>query len=221
MKRFAGRRCAVLAPAVLACAVAWTSLDAVPLSDDEIAKLCDEAEDEAHCGRLIEAAQLRRLPGLAQRNGNTLTVTLYPSGSARFVDGDDPVNGTSYSLWEYLDPINTVVLFTTRGERTTFTLVQRPTNARTEVPSEPVVAPDRQRLVTADFCDGCTNELAVWRIAPDGVKKALAWSPPTAWTGAVASWKDGTTLVIDYTAGAAPQQVVRKLDDPSWRRVNP
>jgi len=214
-------RDAALALAACAASFAVPLAHAAPLTDAEIAKLCDSAEDEAHCGRMIEEVQLKRLPNLAQRRGDSLVIALFPSGSATFVDSDDAVEGTSYTLWDYLDAINTVVLFTVHGERTAYTLVQRATNARTEVPSEPVVAPDRQHLVTADLCDGCSNELAVWRVSRDGVRKELAWTAPRAWTGAVASWKDGATVVVDYSTGAAAQSLTRKLDDPSWRRVAP
>ena len=69
------------------------------------------AEDAAHCGRLIEEVQLKRLPNLARRDGDGLLVSLYPSGTATFTDSDDPVNGRSYSLWDFLDPINAVVLY--------------------------------------------------------------------------------------------------------------
>ena len=48
-------------------------------------------------------------------------VSLYPSGTATFTDVDDTVNGRSYSLWDSLDPINAVVLYTTTNNTTLFT----------------------------------------------------------------------------------------------------
>ena len=65
------------------CAVAARALPAagaVPLPADEIAKLCADAEGPAHCGRLVEAQQLKRLPGLAVRDGDTLRDRALPVG---------------------------------------------------------------------------------------------------------------------------------------------
>jgi hypothetical protein len=196
--------------------------DAAPLSDTEIGELCAQAEDAAHCGRLIEQMQLKRLPGLARREGASLSVSLFPQGTASFTDSDDALKGRSYSLWDYLDGINAVLLYTTIGERTTFTLLQRTTNRRYELPTEPQLSPDRQWLATADICGPrCTNEIAIWRITRDGIRKELAWSPDADWIDASARWKDPETLLIDYSvaASAATATLERKLGDASWKRV--
>ncbi len=95
-----------------------------PVSNTELAEVCAQAEDSAHCGRLVEAVQLKRLPSLARREGNVLSVSLYPLGSTNFTDSDDIVNGRSYSLWDYLDGINAVLIYTTAGDNTIFTLLQ-------------------------------------------------------------------------------------------------
>ena len=80
---------------------------------------------------------------------------------------------------------NAVVLFATDGDRTEFWLVQRRGGGEFRLPSEPVLAPDRKRFATADFCaQACDNEVAVWRIDADGVRKELAWTPRDAWTDA-------------------------------------
>ncbi len=158
-----------------------------PVSNTELAEVCAQAEDSAHCGRLVEAVQLKRLPSLARREGNVLSVSLYPSGSTNFTDSDDIVNGRSYSLWDYLDGINAVLIYTTAGDNTIFTLLQRTTNRRIDLPTEPQLAPDRQHLVTADICETrCTNEVAVWSVTREGIRKELVWSPGSAWTDAVA-----------------------------------
>ena len=193
---------------------------AAPLSNDEIAEICAKADDPAECARLVETVQLKRLPNLARRDGNTLTVTLYPSGSATFSDSDDPVTGRAYSLWDYLDTINAVVLYTTQGDTASFTLLQRTTNRRTELPTEPQLAPDRQHLVTADICQGhCSNEIAVWRVARDGVRKELTWSPGPAWTDAVARWKSADTLSFEYVGPNGQGTAEKKIGDPAWKRV--
>ena len=201
------------------CFIPFVGL-ATPLSNDEISQICVQADDPAQCARLVEAVQLKRLPNLAHRDGNALTVTLYPSGSATFSDSDDPVAGRVYSLWDYLDGINAVVLYTTQGDHAAFTLLQRTTNRRTELPTEPQLAPDRQHLVTADICQGhCSNEIAVWRVSREGVRKELAWSPGPAWSDAVARWKDAATLSFEYVGPDGSGTAEKKLGDPVWKRV--
>ena len=195
---------------------------AARLTPAEIGALCANADGAAHCGRLIETAQLQRLPGLARRDGVNLLVSLYPQGTATFTDVDDALNARSYSLWDSLDAINAVLLYTTSNDATTFTLLQRRTNRRFEFPAEPVLSPDRQRLVTADVCrKGCSNEIVVWKMSGDSIGRELAWTVPAEWSDAAASWKDGETLHMDYTGGAqnADASLDRKLTDPVWTRL--
>ena len=217
-----------LPAARLACAAAALALAALtpataaPLGPEELASVCAETEGPAHCGRRVEAVQLKRLPNLATRDGATLKVSLYPTGTATFADTEAPNGGRSYSLWDYLDPINAVLLYTTDGDTVTFTLIQRNGGRRIELPNEPVLAPDRQRLVTADFCPTrCVNELAVWRVTRDGVHKELAWKPREAWADAGVQWKSAETLVVEFTpAGNGKAGVVeRRLTDPGWQRL--
>ena len=194
------------------------------LTPAEIAQTCANADGSAHCGRLIETIQLQRLPGLARRDGDSLLVSLYPTGTATFSDVDDPLKGRSYSLWDSLDSINAVLLYTTTNDYTSFTLLQRANNRRTELPAEPQLSPDRQRLVTADICPkGCSNEIAVWRVTRDGVRKELAWSPGATWVDAAAQWRDAETLTLDYAVSGQKSDttVTRTLADPVWKRVAP
>src|ERR1700694_2478231 len=170
----------MLRSCALAVAVSWISLTigASPLTQQEIVSLCGNAEDAGHCGRLIEEVQLKRLPNLARRDGNALLVSLYPSGTATFTDSDDPVNGRSYSLWDFLDPINAVVLYSTAGESTSFIVLRRTTNRRFELPAEPQLSPDRLHIVTADVCPSrCINEIAVWRVTAESLRRELVWTP--------------------------------------------
>jgi hypothetical protein len=207
---------ALAAAACCACSLALGA----PVSNTELAEVCAQAEDSAHCGRLVESLQLKRLPNLARRDGSMLSVSLYPSGSANFTDSDDAVSGRSYSLWDYLDGINAVLLYTTAADNTTFTLLQRTTNRRIELPTEPQLAPDRQHLVTADICEArCSNEIAVWRVTREGIRKEFVWSPGTAWTDAVAKWKDAATLSFEYAGPEGSGTAERALDDPSWKRA--
>jgi hypothetical protein len=76
--------------------------------------------------------------------------------------------------------------------------------------------------VTADICGPrCSNEIAIWRITRDEIRKELTWSPDPTWIDASAKWKDPNTLSIEYSTGeaATTATVERKLGDPSWKRV--
>jgi hypothetical protein len=197
---------------------------AVPPSADEIAQLCTDAEGPAHCMRLVEAQQLKRLPGLATRDGNVLRVSLFPSGSTTFEDVDTLSGGTSYALWDYLSELNAAVLWTMRDEQAGFLLLQRVGGRRTPLPAEPVLSPDRQRFVTADFCASrCENLLAVWRVTRDGVQREAEWRPADPWSDAGARWKDAATLVVEYTpaGGGASRKLERRLDEAGWTRRAP
>jgi hypothetical protein len=197
---------------------------AVPLTAEEIAKLCNDAEGPAHCMRLVEAQQLKRLPGLAARDGNALRIALFPSGSTTFDDVDTLSGGTSFALWDYWSDANAVVLWTMRDDEASFLLLQRTTGRRTALPSEPFLSPDRQRIVTADFCaKRCENLLVVWRIAREGVQREAEWKPGEAWDDAGVKWKDENTLVLEVTpAGGSPARTVeRKLGAPGWVKRTP
>lgn len=210
--------------AVASASLVALSAYAMPLSRDEIAKLCSEAEGPAHCGRLVEAEQLKRLPGLASRGGNKLSLTLFPSGVVEFADVDTLAGGSSFALWDYLSEINAAVLWTTRDDDVAFLLVQRATGKRTALPAEPVLAPDRQRFATADFCaTRCENTLAVWRVSRDGVRRELEFKTNEAWSDASVRWKNSGTLVVEYTLDGATEakSLERKLSDSGWTRFAP
>ena len=218
LARFAAR--GAFAIAVLA-ALAAPPARSVPLSAEELTKVCAEADDVSHCGRLVEAVQLPRLPNLAVREKSDLRISLYPSGTVTFTDVEAINGGRSYSLWDFISEINAVVLYVTDGDETTFLLVQRATGRKFELPSDPKVSPDRSRLVTADFCERrCTNEVAVWRVSRDGVRKEAVWRPGAPWTDVVATWKDTDTISLEYTVAdaTARSRLSRRLADAGWTR---
>ena len=186
----------------------------------QVAELCASAEDQSHCGRLIEEAQMKRLPGMVERAGDELRVSLFPTGTVTFRDSVAVTGAKTYALWDYLDRINAVVLFTTDGDQSSFVLLQRASGKQFRLPSEPTLAPDRAHLVTADFCAaGCDGELAVWRVTRDDVRRISTWKPPVTWTDATATWKDADTLRIEYTVAAEdkPRVLERRLDAPGWQ----
>ena len=209
-----------LAAGLLAAAIGVAH--AAPLTPDDVAKLCGGAEDAAHCGRLVEAQQIARLPGLAVRDGDELRVTLYPSGTATFRDVVRTSGAQTYALWDALSAINAVVLFTTDGDRSGYLLVTRYDGRQYPMPAEPVLSPDRQYIVTADFCaSGCDNEVALWRVTRGDIRKERVLRPDAPWGDAAAQWNVDGTLVIDYQrAGSERREQLRlSISDPRWRPV--
>ena len=194
---------------------------AEPLSIEEITRLCSQADGPAHCGRMVEEVQLPRLPSLAVRDKLDLRVSLYPSGTTTFSDTETLHGGRSYSLWDFMSEINAVVLYVTDGDDASFVLLQRTTGRKIELPADPKLSPDRQRLVTVDFCENrCTNEVALWRVTKDSVRKELSWRPAATWTDASATWKSPETIVIEYSVagGTTPSRLTRRLADTDWVR---
>jgi hypothetical protein len=211
---------AALAGALIASAVAT----ALPLTLDEIAGLCGSGPGPENCARRIESVQLKRLPELAKRDGATLIVSLYPAGTTSFADADVRGGERTYSLYDYVSEINAVVLYVTEGSQSSFVLLQRAGGRRTDLPADPHLSPDRQNLVTADFCaKRCTNEIVLWRVTKDGVHKTHAWRPREQWIDAAATWKDVGTLAIEYTpAGQEKASVMNvRISDADWVRFPP
>jgi hypothetical protein len=210
------RRCALVAVAFSALA------HAAPIPRGELIALCADAEDQAQCGRLVEARKLRALPGIAERNGDELRVSLVPFGLSVFHDTINFRGARTYAVWDYLEHLDTLVLFTTVGERTGFLLVSRHSGGEYRVPSEPVIAPDERRFATADFCEKeCDNEVAIWHIDGQKVRKEAAWSPPLAWSNVSVTWKGNDAIVLEYSqpTDLEPRTIERRLDDPSWKKV--
>jgi hypothetical protein len=216
--RRAARR--VVAVAAVLCVGAAA---AEPLTSQELATVCAGTEGSSHCARKVEEIQLRRLPNLATREGANLTVLLYPTGRAIFTDTEALNGGRSYSLWDFINELNAVVLFTVDGANVTFTLLQRTTGRKIELPAEPKVSPDRARIATADFCaSGCVNELAIWRVTRDGFRKEYSWTPKERWVDAGVAWKNPDTVVVEYTreGAAAAATLERTLTDAGWLRYS-
>ncbi len=211
---------APLAVGALAAALANVSA-AAPLPQERVLDLCAGVEGITHCGRRIEAEQLKSLPDLAVRDGDTLRVKLFPSGTREFVDTASAGSDRGYALWDYWSPINAVVLFVTSGDDISYAVLQRASNALTALPAEPVLAPDRQRVAVADFCPArCANEITLWRVTREGLRKEAAMKPAAAWADVTVSWKDGETLTIQYTppGAAKPRTEDRSVSDRAWQR---
>jgi hypothetical protein len=197
------------------------SVHAAPVTPARITELCAQADGPAHCGRLIEADQLKTLPNLAVRDGATLKVLLFPSGAREFVDVDSLAGGTTWSLWDYWSPVNVVVLYTTDLDRIGYATLQRTTGQVVALPAEPSLSPDRQRLAVADFCRAnCDNEVSVWRIARDGISKEYGWRPDAEWSDVTLQWKGDNTVVVEFTPKGddKARTLERRMTDPGWQR---
>jgi hypothetical protein len=215
----ASRFARLVAGAGLVMVAPWLHAEAP--TPERVLELCARVESPAHCGRLVEAEQLKSLPNLATRDGDTLKVTLFPSGTRSFVDALASSNEKSYALWDYWSPVNAVVLFVTSGDELSYAVLQRANGQLTTLPAEPVLAPDRQRIAVADFCGrNCTNEITVWRISRDGIKRELGYRPLAAWSDVTVAWKDPETIAVQFTPpGAAEARTQdRKLTAADWQR---
>ena len=200
-----------------------SSAHGISLPAAQVAELSANAEDQAHCGRLIEDVQLKRLPGLAVRDGDDLKISLFPSGVTTFRDSVAITGAKSFTLWDYFDRINAVVLFTTDGDQTGFLLLQRANGKQYRLAADPTLSPDRQHLVTVDICAKiCDGEIAVWRVTRDDIVKELTWKPQPPWSDASALWIDADTIRFDYTVGSEERRKQdRRLNDAVWSRSRP
>jgi hypothetical protein len=205
-------------------AILWliaSGTHAEPIARERMMELCANVEGPAHCARILEAEQLKALPDLAKREGDTLTVRLFPSGTRVLADSLAANTERSYALWDYWSPINAVVLFVASGDDVRYAVLQRATGQLTTLPAEPVLAPDRQRIAVADFCSrNCTNEVSVWRVSREGVRRELTFRPPADWSDVTVAWKDAETLVLQYdpAGGGERKSVDRKLAASDWKR---
>ncbi len=218
--RLHGRSRAV---AALFSGIAWATTYAAPPTQERVIELCAHVESPGHCGRRIEAEQLKALPNLATREGDTLKVSLFPAGTRTFVDEILGANARAYAVWDYWSNVNAVVLFITDGERLSYGVLQRANGQLAMLPAEPFLAPDRQRLVVADFCaKDCTNELSVWRVTREGIRKEAGFAPTNPWSDVSVSWTDGESLALRYTMPGenTPRTISLPLASSDWKRVS-
>ncbi len=203
------------------CVFALSPATAAPPTAAELSRLCGNAEDQAHCGRLVETRLLPKLKSIASRDGDELRIELLP-GSTTFRDAVNIIGARSYSVWDYVEDLESIVLFATNGDRSEFWWIQRRGGGEFRLPAEPVLAPGHRRFVTADFCpQDCENQIAVWRIDANAVRKELTFTPAEAWEDVNVTWKGANALAIEYTPAneTTPRTLERRLDDPAWSRI--
>ncbi|MBI3150314.1 MAG: hypothetical protein HYZ17_17555 [Betaproteobacteria bacterium] len=217
-----------LAPLLLAALapITWAATAPGALSDAEIVAMCRGAEHREHCGRLVEAEQLRRNPDLATRQGRRLDIKLNTGAGREFLDREGGADGKTpdraVSIWAY-DPRNDfLTLWVQEGERSYYLLMNRETGLTVETPAEPVGSPDHLRFAVADFCEQhCRNEITLWEVQIHRLRRARTLQPAAPWADAEVSWKDRHTLAIEAKrhgpAGPSMNYFEIDLGDARWK----
>jgi hypothetical protein len=115
-----------------------------------------------------------------------------------------------------------VLLFVNQGDRSSYVLLMRANGRQFRLPAEPALAPDRQYIATADFCaSGCDNEVALWRVTRDDVRKERLFQAVVPWSDVTAEWSGPDSVTIEYTVEgqAQRQQMQLPRGDARWRLV--
>jgi hypothetical protein len=202
-------------------------LAAAALSDQEIKNICTDAEDPPQCGKFIERVQLKRYPGIGLRSGDTLEIRLRQGDPAIFTDSDGGAQGNrDYSVWDVFADIDYVVVWLQEEDASRYLLINRKSGLIDEMPGEPVLAPDRRMIASADFCAiGCVNELTLWQVQANRLRKASTFKAWERWIDAGVRWKSKDTLYLDVEVEptgtdriprSARRTLELKLDDPGW-----
>jgi hypothetical protein len=222
----AAQRRRLLALALVCLAV--LPLSAAALSDQEIKDICADSEDPPQCGKFIERVQLKRHPGIGVRSGDALEIHLRQGDPAIFTDVDaGPQGNRDYSLWDVFNVTDYVVVWLQEDEASRYLLINRRSGLIDEMPGEPVLAPDRRNIASADFCvKGCANELSLWQVQRNRLQKLSVYKPAERWIDAGVKWiaKDALLLdvEVDLTGSnklfrSARRTLTIKLDDPGWK----
>jgi len=82
---------------------------AAPPTHAELTKLCTNAEDQAHCGRLVEASRLPALKKFVTREGDELRIALVPAGLTVFRDAINIIGARTYAVWDYVEDVDSIV----------------------------------------------------------------------------------------------------------------
>lgn len=190
---------------------------AAPPTQQAIIKACDEAGNVAQCERLLEAEQIKRFPAIATRESNVLRLKSH-TGMAPLLlrDTGDPGNETgaayrSHAFWDYWPQKGNAVVSVTTQNDDYYLVVDLDRGTQTKVAAEPLLGPDRQRFLVADLCEKkCADLIQIWRFDRDSLVRERTFRPSEKWYEAEVSWRDATTLAIEYSV-AAPR---RRLAEP-------
>ena len=189
---------------------------AAPPTPEAIMKACDEADSASQCERVLEREQLKQFPGLATRNGPSLRITTNPGMPAvELRDSGNPDDESAdfkwHSFWDYWAPSKIAIVSVTTRDADHFLVMQLDRAMQVKVPSEPILSPDSQRFFVTDFCDkGCGNQVQMWKLDRTRAVREKTFKPRERWYEVDASWRDASTLVIEYSV-AGPR---RRLADP-------
>lgn len=210
-----GRR--VLRGALALLALLSAVAAAAPPSNQAILKACDEADNAAHCERLLETGQIRQFPAVATRDGRVLRLkTRAGTPPVELRDEGDPDDETgkpyrAHAFWDYWVPRKTAIVSVTTDVGEYYLVIDLDRGTQIKVAAEPLLAPDGRRFLVADLCDKqCANLIQVWRFEGERMVRERSFKPPEKWYEADVAWRDASTLAIEYSV-AAPR---RRLAEP-------
>jgi hypothetical protein len=191
--------------------------------------LCSGIENSLECAQEIEGYQLRKIDiaRRVKRSGAQLRLKL---GDGRWVtlkDAQPRAEGTSvikHNFRDYLATIGYFLIHRQLHEGVDYVMIHDRTGSRYELHQVPVIAPDRQRLVTAS--DGVSggyspNAVQVWRLTENGMQLEQTFEPQ-GWGPSDPKWIDNRTILLTkkrpLTAQGEPRTASLTLDPSgNWR----
>jgi hypothetical protein len=198
-------------------ALAPSATTAAPPSLQAIIKACDETESAALCERHIEADQIRQFPAIAMRDGRVLRLQIRAGAApVELRDAGDPDNETgaeyrAHAFWDYWPQRRSAVVSVMTQGTDYYLVIDLDRGTQTQVPAEPLLAPDGQRFLVADMCDKqCANLIQIWRFERERVVRERSFKPAEKWYEADVTWRDAATLALEYSV-TAPR---RRLAEP-------
>lgn len=223
--------------AIALCAMVAVPAPAAPPTPDAIVKACDEAGYAAQCERLLEIAQMKQFPSVAERDGRVLRLkTRSAIAPIELRDNGDPANETgaeyrAHAFWDYWPQRKIAVISVMTQGPDHYLAVDLERGTQNRLPAEPLLAPDGQRFLVADLCDKqCGNVIQIWRFDRDRMVRERSFKPAEKWYEAEVAWRDAATVAIDYSVAAPKRRLaepgeltlvrarprVLKLTDPEW-----
>lgn len=216
----------ILQATLVATICFWAAQAQAVVTTEEMMTICAQADDTHDCARLIEAAQLKKMPAnLARRGTGDESTTLALSLSqGLFNDSAQEIklidkDGKAYTVWDYWPTLNAFLLLVLEEEGSYYLWLSRLDGKTVRLPAEPVFASGQKRFATADFCEKtCRNEVAIWQIRQGIPVKTRVWQPKETWEDAEASWVSLEQLRLEYrVSGSEEYQEMIVSPDKSYK----
>ncbi|MEP6703059.1 MAG: hypothetical protein ABJB04_08705 [Betaproteobacteria bacterium] len=181
---------------------------AAPPSQLSILRACGDADTAAQCERVLEAGQIRQFPTIAVREGGALRLKTRSGAPIELRDkgvpgSDEGAGFRFYSLWDYWPIQQTAIVSVSAQSGDHYLIVDLNRGSQTKVGAEPVLSPSGTRFVVVDFCETeCGNAIELWHFDRDRIVRERTFRPREKWYDADVSWKDPTSLEIEYSVAA-------------------